>query len=535
MLLSVLLCMGIAAGCLLSGKILLHYFQLESYQFPGYFRTVRRNLLKSILPGICMTVLLTASLQLISLSLADSIMQWYLYLAEIVILVTGGYFIGKAFSEKQAKKAFVITPRVKRLYATSFIVLSILLILLILWVRIAEARIASALILIFPALLPVLIALCGLLAWPLEKIISELYFRDAQRILKERSDLLRIGITGSWGKTSVKFILGTILGEKYQTLVTPASYNTPMGVTKVIRSRLDPGHRIFIAEMGARHVGDIKEMCRLVHPQIGILTSVGPQHLDTFKTLDRITKTKYELVNALPADGKAFFADDDGICRKLYDKTEKQKYISGLDSSRDDIWAEEITYSPEGSSFLLCTADGKIPCSTQLLGELNIRNILLCASVALSLGLTMEQISRGIRKISPVEHRLQLIRHPGGLNVIDDAFNSNIRGAKQAFDVLKQFPKQRIVVTPGMVELGEHETDMNREFGQAMADCCDTAILVGKKRSEAIRKGLQEKGFPEKAVRIVSSLTEATAILKEIAGAGDTVLFENDLPDNYTE
>ena len=527
--------MGIAAGCLLAGRILLHYFQLESYQFPGYFRTVRRNLLKSILPGICMMILLTVSFQIISLNMTDNGKQCYLYVAEAVILIAGGYFIGKSFSEKQAKKAFVITPRVKRLYATSFIVLSLLLILLMLWARSRETRIASALILIFPALLPVLLALCGLLAWPLEKIISELYFRDAQRILKERDDLLRIGITGSWGKTSVKFILGTILGEKYQTLVTPASYNTPMGVTKVIRSRLEPGHRIFISEMGARHVGDIKEMCRLVHPQIGILTSVGPQHLDTFKTLERITKTKYELIDALPSDGKAFFADDDGICRKLYDKTEKQKCISGLDSSRDDVWAEEITYSPEGSSFLLCTAERKIPCSTQLLGELNIRNILLCASVALSLGLTMEQISRGIRKINPIEHRLQLIRHPGGLNVIDDAFNSNIRGARQAFDVLKQFPKQRIVVTPGMVELGEHETEMNREFGQAMADCCDVAILVGKKRSEAIRNGLQEKGFPEQAVRIVSNLTEATAILKEISGAGDTVLFENDLPDNYTE
>ena len=298
--------MGIAAGCLLAGRILLHYFQLESYQFPGYFRTVRRNLLKSMLPGICMMILLAVSIQLISLNLTDSSRQWYLYLAETIILIAGGYFIGKSFSEKKAKKAFVITPRVKRLYATSFIVLSLLTFLLMLWVRSKETRVASALILVFPALLPGLIALCGLLAWPLEKIISELYFRDAQRILKERDDLLRIGITGSWGKTSVKFILGTILGEKYQTLVTPASYNTPMGVTKVIRSRLDPGHRIFIAEMGARHVGDIKEMCRLVHPQIGILTSVGPQHLDTFKTLDRITKTKYELINALPADGKAF-------------------------------------------------------------------------------------------------------------------------------------------------------------------------------------------------------------------------------------
>jgi UDP-N-acetylmuramoyl-tripeptide--D-alanyl-D-alanine ligase len=527
--------MGLAAGCLLAARILLHYFQLESYQFPGYFRTIRRNILKAVLPGLCMTVLLSVSLLLLSLAAGEVEFPWYLYFAETAVLIAGGIMIGKHCSEKHAKKAFVFTPRVKRLYGISFIVLSALLILLHLAVRAAGGNHTSALILFFPMLLPLWIVLCGLLAWPFEKLISELYYRDAQRILKERSDLIRIGITGSWGKTSVKFILGTILEEKYHTLVTPASFNTPMGVTKIIRSRIEPGHRVFIAEMGARHVGDIKEMCRLVHPQIGILTSVGPQHLDTFKTLERIKKTKYELIDALPEDGQAFFADDDNICRELYEKTRLCKKISGLVPEKDDVWAENISYSPEGSSFRLCTADRKIDCSTQLLGELNIRNILLCASVALSLGMTMEQISRGIRKISPIEHRLQLIRHPDGLNVIDDAFNSNIRGARQAFDVLKQFPKKRIIVTPGMVELGARETEMNTEFGKAMAGCCDTAILVGRKRSEAIRKGLLENGFPEEAVRVVSSLTEATTLLREIAGAGDTVLFENDLPDNYSE
>ena len=319
--------MGLAAGCLLASKILLHYFQLESYQFPGYFRTIRRNILKAILPGVCMTVLLTVSMSLLSFAGKEDTLPWYLYPVEVAVLIAGGFITGKHCSEKHAKKSFVYTPRVKRLYGTSFIILSALLILLVIAVRAAGGKYTSAFILFFPVLLPVWIALCGLLAWPLEKLISELYFRDAQRILKERNDLIRIGITGSWGKTSVKFILGTILEERFHTLVTPASYNTPMGVTKVIRSAIEPGHRVFIAEMGARHVGDIKEMCRLVHPQIGILTSVGPQHLDTFKTLERIKKTKYELIDALPSDGQAFFADDDGICREQYEKTKISKQI----------------------------------------------------------------------------------------------------------------------------------------------------------------------------------------------------------------
>lgn len=534
---AVLISTGISAGCLFAGRILLHYFQLESYQFPGYFRTIKRNLLKALLPGICMTILLIICIMLTKAIMPGPGKETAAALAVFAVMIAGGIFAGKKFSEKNAKKKFVLTARVKRLYAVSFIVLTLILLFVSVPVvrNSQSSRIAAAFILVFPALLPVWVAICGLLAWPVEKIISELYFRDAQRILSRHPDLIRIGITGSWGKTSVKFILGTILEQKYHTLITPASYNTPMGVTKIIRSRLEPGHRVFIAEMGARHVGDIREMCRLVHPRAGIITSVGPQHLDTFRTVERVARTKYELIEALPEDGEAFFADDNGLCKELYEKTSIRKHLTGLDPANDEIWAEEISYTPEGSTFRLCFGEKKALCTTQLLGELNIRNILLCASVAFSLGMTMEQVVRGISRISPVEHRLQLVRHPGGLNVIDDAFNSNIKGAEQAFQVLKQFPQKRIVVTPGMVELGSREYEMNRQFGMAMAECCDTVILIGKKRSEAIAEGLGVKGFPERAVITAASLKEATELLKTIACAGDTVLFENDLPDNYTE
>ena len=539
MKMAVLLYAGIAAGCLLAGRILIHYFQLESYQFPGYFRTLRRNLLKALLPGILMTILFTVSFGLLSVFTTE--FRWFHYLILAAVMTGGGFMTGKTCSEKKAKKALVFTPRIKRLYAVALIVFILLLILLGSAAQNPADRLgmtgraASVLILLFPLFLPLWIAMAGLLAWPVEKMISEMYFRDAQRILKERKDLIRIGITGSWGKTSVKFILGTLLEEKYHTLVTPASFNTPMGVTKVIRSRLEPGHRVFVAEMGARHVGDIKEMCRLVHPQIGILTSVGPQHLDTFKTVERVAKTKYELIDALPEDGTAVFADDGDIVRSLYEKTVKEKLISGLDPQNCDVWAENISISGEGSSFDLCTTDVRIPCRTELLGELNIRNILVCACLCLRLGLSAEQIARGIKKIHPVEHRLQLIPNPGGMTVIDDAFNSNIRGAEQAFKVLKEMSGNRILVTPGMVELGDMEAEMNRNLGRAAAGCCDTAILVGKKRSEAIAAGLLENGFRKENIIVANSLEEAAELLKARVKPGDTVLFENDLPDNYTE
>ena len=518
-----------AVACLLASQQLLHFFQLESYQFPGYFRSLKRNWKHALLPGAALAVTMTAGMLVFHLAGRHPLGRTSCGVLSLCLLLVA--FLLFRFSARQkAKKPLVYTPRMKRLQVVCFLFFTVLMLVLV-----GGSENSLSPLPVFFLLLPLNIALAGLLAWPLEKAISELYFRDAQRILREHPDLIRIGITGSWGKTSVKFILGSLLSEKYSTLITPASYNTPMGVTRVIRSQLLPGHRVFVAEMGARHVGDIREMCRLVHPSIGILTSVGEQHLDTFHTLDNIKKTKYELIDAVPAEGHCFFADDNGIVLGLYHQTSKPRSLAGLDPEQDDVWAEDIRVSPEGSTFFLCTREQKVPCKTQLLGELNIRNIVLCAAVCLKLDMTLSEIASGISRLRPVEHRLQLLNPSGGVNVIDDAFNSNIRGATQAFNVLKDFPGKRIVVTPGMVELGSREEEMNREFGRAMAPCCDLAVLVGKKRAAAIADGLKQAGFAPNRIVTVSSLVEATEYLTTAVQKGDTILFENDLPDNYQE
>ena len=515
--------LAVALACVLASRGLIHYFQLESYQFPGYFRTLKRNLLRAVMPGVVMT--LPVLLGGYVLKLAQNGLSYVLLLLLAVALLAVGVFVCLTFlNVKKAKKALVFTPRVKRLYAVAAVVFAIICCL-----------IPSKALFLFPLLLPLWVALAGLLAWPIEKLISEMYFRDAQRILKSRPDLIKIGITGSYGKTSVKFILGTMLSEKYQTLVTPSSFNTPMGVTKIIRTKLQPAHQVFVAEMGARHVGDIKEMCRLVHPHHGVLTSVGPQHLDTFKTIERIKKTKYELMDAIGEGGCCFFPDDGAICRELYDKTAKTKRLCCLnDNGSADVWAEDITVSPAGSRFNLCTREGSIVCETKLLGEHNIQNILLAATVCLHLGLTLRQISRGIARLAPVEHRLQLIPSTG-VTIIDDAFNSNPRGAEAALRVIREFPGRRIIITPGMVELGQGEDEFNREFGRKMADCVDVAILVGVKHTQPIADGLKEAGFGAENIHPVKSLDEAAAMLRQIGRPGDVALFENDLPDNYSE
>jgi len=533
-----LIALGVGVSSLLASRSLMHYFQLESYQFPGYFRTIKRNLVRACLPGGIMTVYLLLLL-LIHRSIDrrfhdGSIFCLFVALVTVALAVLGGLWCRGLMQVKKAKKPFVVTMRVKRTYITSAIVFTVICGICGSLLTGEEPRLYF--IGLFPLLLPLWVALGGLCAWPIEKLVSEMYFRDAQKKLDARPDLIKIGITGSYGKTSVKFILGTILQEKFQVLVTPSSFNTPMGVTRIIREKLMPAHQVFVAEMGARHVGDIKELCRLVHPHHGVLTSVGPQHLDTFHTLERIKSTKYELMDAIPDGGCCFFPDDKAICRELFDKTRKTKRLCSVHPGADDadVWATDIHVSPAGSSFILHTLNDEIACQTKLLGEHNIQNIILAATVGLHLGMTLRQIARGISKIMPVEHRLQLIPSTG-VTIIDDAFNSNPKGAQAALKVLREFEGRRIIITPGMVELGDGEDDFNHEFGLMMADCVDVAILVGKKHTSPIAKGLKEAGFPKENLHVVSSLDEATAILRQIGHPGDVALFENDLPDNYSE
>ncbi|MBQ7137798.1 MAG: UDP-N-acetylmuramoyl-tripeptide--D-alanyl-D-alanine ligase [Clostridia bacterium] len=533
-----LISLGVGVTSLLAGRVLLHYFQLESYQFPGYFRTVKRNLVRAVLPGLIMAVYLTLLLLIhrsVDRMLAeDSFLRALVALAAVALSVLGGWWCRSLLQVKKAKKPFVVTMRVKRTWMTSAVVFTLICALIGFLLRGAEPRLYF--IGLFPLLLPLWVALGGLLAWPIEKLVSEMYFRDAQKKLAARPDLIKIGITGSYGKTSVKFILGTILQEKFQVLVTPSSFNTPMGVTRIIREKLMPAHQVFVAEMGARHVGDIKEMCRLVHPHHGVLTSVGPQHLDTFKTLERIKSTKYELMDAIPDGGCCFFPDDKEICRELFDKTRKEKRLCSVHPEADDadVWATDIRVSPAGSSFILHTMNDEIACQTRLLGEHNIQNILLAATVGLRLGMTLRQIARGISKVMPVEHRLQLLPSTG-VTIIDDAFNSNPKGAQAALKVIKGFEGRRIIITPGMVELGAGEEQFNHDFGTMMAECVDVAILVGRKHTAPIAKGLREAGFPEENLHVVSNLEKASALLRQIGRPGDVALFENDLPDNYSE
>ncbi|MBR3106124.1 MAG: UDP-N-acetylmuramoyl-tripeptide--D-alanyl-D-alanine ligase [Clostridia bacterium] len=549
----VLLSISEAVAMVLAARLLLHYFQLESYQFRGYFKTILRQWKRAFAFGLILTLVYFVFIYLIGLLavfVSIGVNHWIPELAAILIFalipVILGIIMHRYARNLPQKKKFALTARMKRLYVALVLACAIAVILnrcgsewfheaYLNSENLTYARLSLVLEYIRPSLfLPFIVALAGLLALPIERLIFHLYFRDAEKKLLENPRLIRIGITGSYGKTSTKFILAEILSQKYNVLATPASFNTPMGVTRIIRERLTPAHQVFIGEMGARHVGEIKELSRLVHPTIGILTAVGPQHLDTFKTIERIEKTKYELIDALPGDGLSVFLNDDGIVTRLYEKTSKPKMLAGKEGA--DAWASDVSVSPQGSHFTLHLGDWEpFECTTPLLGRHNIGNILAACCVAKHLNLNREQIRRGIQQLKPVEHRLQLLKTAGGVTVIDDAFNTNPTSSKEALKVLSSFPGRRVIVTPGMVELGAEEARYNEEFGQAMADAVDVAVLVGKRHTEPIQKGLKEKGFPPENIHTVASLDEAIQVVNGILKPGDVVMYENDLPDHYNE
>ena len=528
---SVVSVLVVTAVCASYSRYYLHMMQLESYQLDGYQRWLSKHrdkllgwtlnlgvlaTIAEVVLRLILTMIMGAQGASITASLvtliAFSVIAWRLNLIQY---------------KAPEKKPFALTARMKRLYVALGVV------------ALVGALILSALglpvYLLFIGV-PYLALVAGFVMQPIEKRINAFYLNEAREKLEARDDLIKVGITGSFGKTSTKFVLATILSEKYVVLATPSSFNTPMGLTRVIREQLEPQHQIFLAEMGARHVGDIAELCDLVHPKYGILTSVGPQHLETFGSLENVAKTKYELIESLPKDGVAFFAADDGICDTLFKHTTIEKHRAGLSGGFLDMYATDIEVGAKGSRFTLNDAQGeRMQCETKLLGKHNIQNIVLCCEVAKRLGLTMQEIARGVRRVQPVEHRLQLIPGANGITVIDDAFNANPIGAQAALDVLAEFPGRRVIVTPGLVEQGEREEELNYLFGTQMATSCDGVILIGIKRSEPIRKGALDGGMKPDQITVVNDLPEATAVLARVGKPGDVVLFENDLPDNYSE
>ncbi len=447
----------------------------------------------------------------------------------------------------QAIKPLVYTARVKRLLPSILFV--IIIEALPLAARILDrpwhidismtAPVAMAYLAVYviiSQLVTVNIILGNLLVYPVEASLRAYYVWSARRKIQAIRPVV-IGITGSYGKTSTKEILAHMLSSRYNVLRTPKSYNTLMGICRVIREDLQPRHEYFVVELGAYKPGEIARLCKLVQPRIGILTAVGPQHLERFKTIDNVARAKYELIQALPPDGVAIFNADDPNVLELSQRTKvKALRYSTTQSSQDiDAFATNLQLNSGGTSFVL-TMHGQECGSAHvgLLGRHNISNILAAALAAEECGMTPRDVIRSVAVLPQVEHRLQAVTSASGITYIDDAYNSNPVGASMALEVLAAFEGRKMLVTPGLVELGALEVEENAKLGRKAAGICDYVFLVGDSpRTRAIHDGLVEQGFDPGRSLFCDSLQHAKEKMGQIVSPGDVILFENDLPDVY--
>lgn len=446
-----------------------------------------------------------------------------------LLICAGILLIGTIFAKrKKAKKKLVFTPRVIRMCVTSTLLYGAVCALSMIFL--CESGFFLPVLCFWQVFSLFMPMIANFINKPIEKGVNNYYINDAKRIINELPNTTVIGITGSYGKTSTKFYLEKLLSAKYNVLMTPESYNTTMGVVKTVRMSLNATHEIFLCEMGAKGVGEIKEICDIVHPKHSIITSIGEQHLETFGSVENIIKTKFEIADCI-TDGTVFLNFDNDFIREH--KLDKNKITYGLKGG-NDYNAYDISVSQKGTTFTVSHGEETKTFTTKLLGEHNVQNILGAIAVAHTFGVSFDELVFPVKRLEPVPHRMEILDKGNGVTVIDDAFNSNPAGAKAALKTLSGFDALRIVATPGMIELGEREYELNKELGENAVDCCDIAILVGERQAPPIKEGLLNKGFPEDKIYVAKDLNDGMRYAYSVQpGRNRVILLENDLPDNF--
>ena len=517
-------------------RFFLHIFQLETYKFGRYGHWLSDHVQSAVLRPSHAVGAAVLGLGTGSLSLLDP--AWVA--AGALVLWTFAFISSRRYRSDQEKKPLAFTERMTRLAVATGVltILPVILGGLYGWSTGRPAGILWYLLGFWIADLgaPLWVALGATLMQPVETYIQKGFKRQARRHLRQRPDLTVVGVTGSYGKTSTKFILSELLRQKYNVYATPSSYNTPMGMCLAINEHLKPEHQVLVLEYGIRYPGDMDELCSIAEPDVSVVTTIGVAHLDTMGSQDAIAEEKGRLVKRTAADGTTVLNADDDRVRAMADRADGTVWRVSVDGRSDaQLTAHDIQYDTSGTSFTIRDDTGsEASFQTQLLGAHNVLNVLLGVAVGRSMGLRLRQMAHAARRIEPIEHRLQL-RQEGTLTVIDDAFNSNPVGARNAVEILGQMTGgRRVIVTPGMVEMGERQWTENKTLGTHIArHDIDRAVLVGEEQTAAIREGLAEAGYPSEQIIVVSSLFEAREWISSHLRSDDVVLYENDLPDQY--
>ena len=494
--------------------------------------------------------------------LPHKIIEYQLYLLQLEnynLRRFWSIFLKSGFTTKQMRQELVWTAKLKAIaFLTAIIAL---LILAVLGQGIYQAT-GSILITIIDALINsyILAMIFGALAIisviiisPLDYILKQKIIKAAKNKIAKHQKLIIIGITGSYGKTTMKEAVAEILAPKYKVLKTEENKNTPLGISQLILDKLNDKTEILIAEMGAYQQGDIKKLCEITKPDIAILTGINESHLERFGSIENTISAKFEVVKYAKENAKIILNADDKLVTENYKQQiggcpafvpqsgttagEEIFFYSAENNGRCEYKILNQQFLPEGngqSADILNSLGGIGNIKTPFLGEYIFGDIIAGIIIARELGLTDEQIKQGISRLKPVEHRLQLIKGKNGVLVIDDSYNGNSDGVKEAIKTLANFEdKRKIYVTPGLVETGYKNEEIHFNIGKQLSEAADLVILIKNSATPYIEQGLLENGFNKKNIIWFDSAASAHAGIKDITKKRDVILFQNDWPDNY--
>jgi UDP-N-acetylmuramoyl-tripeptide--D-alanyl-D-alanine ligase len=360
----------------------------------------------------------------------------------------------------------------------------------------------------------------------IQRPIEFIIIRRARKTLA-RHKAIKIAIAGSFGKTSMREILKTVLSEDKKVAAPPNSYNTPLGISKFIKT-LKGDEKILIFELGEYYPGDVRKLCKLVCPDIGVITGVNEAHLQKFKTLEKTVKTIFELADFLGT---------------------KPVYINGeSDLARENAQPNHIIYSHNGvngwkiqasksdlsgTSFLMVKNEIPMKIKSSLLGLHQIGPLAATVDIARRIGLTPEQIRMGISRTKPFDHRLECKTDKNGVTILDDSYNGNPNGVKAVISFLASLKGRRFYVTPGLVEMGSRTQEVHKEMGCQLANAgIEHVVLIKNSVTPFIEQGLQKANYTGEILWFNDALS-AFAALPHITINGDIVLLQNDWPDQY--
>ncbi|MFA6422068.1 MAG: UDP-N-acetylmuramoyl-tripeptide--D-alanyl-D-alanine ligase [Candidatus Buchananbacteria bacterium] len=378
------------------------------------------------------------------------------------------------------------------------------------------------------------------LIYPLQLYLKNKVVHEAKERLSKLENLKIIGIAGSYGKTSMKEALKVVLSEKFKVAAPPESINTPIGIAKYINNEVDEKIGVLIIEMGEHYQGDVAELCAMVRPDIGVITGINESHLERLTDLSITVKTVFEMADGIKETGLLILnADNNNVVEnfKKYTKGKKISFYSSGDNSMSQYRVSELSFSADDliNKFLISDTSqivGRF--QSKILAEYVSGLAVACIVVGKQLEMENDKIAFGFSKIKPVPHRLEPIINPNGLIVIDDSYNGNPDGVREAIRLLSKFTgRRKVFLTPGLVEMGKSAEAVHKKIGKELSGVADLVMLIDNSVTPFIEKGLKENGFADDKIIWYSSAQEAHQSLDKVLKPGDVILFQNDWGDQY--